>query len=234
MRRLAATLRLDLRLQVRNHLYLFTALTTLLLLTVLRQLVPREVLEEVFPPLLFLWLGSTTLMFVAAQVLFEKGEGTLSAVTVSPLRTLEYLVSKLLTLTSLATVESLALLFFSYGTNVNLPLLLLGVVGLAALYTLVGLILVVRYDSVTHFLMTSPLYLTPLCVPALGLTGLWDSPFLYLWPTQGPLLLLEGAFQDVAAWQVGYALVWTALSLVGLVVWAERAFYRHVILKAGA
>ena len=52
--------------------------------------------------LLVFFLGAllgTTYMFVAAMVLFEKGESTLDAVIVSPLPTRDYILSKVVTLT---------------------------------------------------------------------------------------------------------------------------------------
>ncbi len=231
--RLAATMKLDLRLQLRNHLYLFTAVTTLFVVAFLRLFIPREALGVFLPAILFFGLGGTTAMFVAAQILFEKGERTLEAMNVTPLRAREYLLSKLLTLTALATLEGLAIVILSYGFALNLIMLLLGMIILAAFYALVGFIAVVRYDSATRFLMIVGPLLTPLFIPALGLFGLWSSPILYLWPTQAPLLILEGAFYGLPYWQLLYAVAYSALALLGLYLWAQRAFYAHVVRARG-
>ncbi|CAN5651040.1 membrane protein [soil metagenome] len=233
-----ATLRLDLALQRRNHLYLFTALTTVLLAVLLRAFVPGEALAEFLPGLFFLWLGSSTFMFCAAMLLFERGEGSLDALAVTPLPPRAYLLSKVVSLTLLGTAESLVILLFAYGSlptlsAVNLFFLLPGLVGLAALYTLLGLVVVVRYRSVTHFVVTAPFVVAPLFIPALGLIGLWH-PLFYLWPTQAPLLLLQGAFGGQGSWQILYAVLYTPLTLLAAFVWAEGAFDRHVIERRAA
>jgi fluoroquinolone transport system permease protein len=58
---------------------------------------------------------------------------------------------------------------------------------------------------------------------------------VYLIPTQGPLLLLGRAFDQVtlAPWQIAYALVYPGVCLVGLCWLANAMFGRYVIERLG-
>jgi fluoroquinolone transport system permease protein len=63
----------------------------------------------------------------------------------------------------------------------------------------------------------------------------WPNPAFYIVPTQGPMLLLGAAFDQVALspWQVAYALVYPTLWIAGLCWVAKAMFERFVIADAG-
>jgi fluoroquinolone transport system permease protein len=74
-----------------------------------------------------------------------------------------------------------------------------------------------------------------LSLPILYYSGVWPNPVLYLIPSQGPLLLLGSAFDQVtlAPWQVMYAVLYPVVCLVGL-CWAAKALLvRYVIERSG-
>ncbi len=232
MNRLLSLARCDVRLQVRQGFYIAGAFVAVVWIVILTQ-IPFADLGRVMPAFLFLNLMVTTFYFVAGLVLYEKEEGTLEALVVTPLRVGEYLFSKTLTLTLLAAAESLAILLFAYGLDCAWLPLLLGVASTAALYTLFGIIAVVRYDSINQFLIPSSLVVALLQLPIVDSIGLWQSWVLWLWPTRATLLLLEAAFRPVAAWEGAYALLYAALWLVLLSRAARGAFRRFVIRKEG-
>ena len=76
------------------------------------------------------------------------------------------------------------------------------------LMLLVGFISSLPFASVSDWFLAATI---PLAVhevpPVLDYSGVWPNPLLYLIPTQGPLLLLGAAFDQVtlAPWQVVYA-----------------------------
>ena len=93
MTRLVATLRCDVRLQLRNGFYWAVAFLLTTLLVVISQLPPLDWVP-VLPPLVLGNLVTATFFFMAGLVLLEKGEGTLEAQIVTPLSSDEYLLSK--------------------------------------------------------------------------------------------------------------------------------------------
>jgi hypothetical protein len=76
--------------------------------------------------------------FMAGLVLLEKGEGTLEAQVVTPLRTGEYLASKVITLTVLSLLESVLLVLLAVGLDINWLALLAGVALMTPLLALAG------------------------------------------------------------------------------------------------
>jgi len=153
MTRLFASMKLDFQLQCRNKMYAIGIVVGVAIAVGLSQLAAPEMMPSLVPSLMLIVIGGSTLMYAAGMILFERDEGTLNAVIVSPLKTSEYLWSKILTLAGLATIESIvmiggsmAIMGWSQPVKIpNVPILLTGIVGIGVIYTLVGLILVVRF-----------------------------------------------------------------------------------------
>lgn len=231
-RRLVTTLRLDLRLQARNGLLIFTALSLLVLVVVVRTLLPEALLRQALPGLLFLFVGATAFTFAAAQVLFERGDRTLDALAVTPLRTSEYLLSKTLTLGALATLEGALLVALTIGVTREWPLLLAGIVAQSLFAVVTGLVVVARYRSVTNFLITAPIFMAPLFLPIVALVGPWRPGVLYLWPTMPALVLFEGAMHGLAPGFLVYALGFGVAVVAAGFAWSRAAFDAHVLRAA--
>ena len=234
MSRFASAVRLDLLLQKRYGFFYAGAFVTVVWVALLLPL-PDALLELAVPLIVFTDLAVVSFYFIAGMVLFEKGEETLFALISTPLRFREYLVSKLLTLTALALVISLAVAVAGYGLDFNPVFFLLGVVLASLISALVGFITVAPFCSISSYLVPSSLALIPMGLPVFHFLGLWTSPILYLLPTQGALLLLGGAFAPgfLAAWQVAYAIIYGFLWMVGLAFLANRAFERYVVARKG-
>lgn len=232
MTRLLSSIRQDFRLQKRYGIYYAAAFVTLVWLLLLRQ-VPNTALDIAVPFIIFTDLGVVGFYFIAGMLLFEKGEGTLSALVVTPLRFWEYLCARLATLTFLALAISFAVVAVSYGAGFNVFMLGLGVVLTSLITLLVGFISVVPYRSISSYLLPSQFYLMALYFPLVDYFGYWQSPVFYLLPTQGSLLLLKSAFLPVETWQIVYSVLYQCLWVVFLSLLARRAFERHIVAGEG-
>jgi fluoroquinolone transport system permease protein len=241
MSRFLSAMKLDVTVQVRTQLYTIGIVAGLIVVVAVSQLAGPEQLAAIIPTLMLLVVGGSTLLYVAALILFEKDEGTLNAIIVSPLRTSEYLWSKIITLTALATLESLimiggAMLLMRVSTGLtlpNIPLLLTGIVAIGIIYTLIGIVLIVRFDKITDFLIPMSGVAVVLQLPFLYFLGWVKHPLFLLIPTSAPTLLMQGAYVPLTAWEWLYALGYTAALMVGLSIWARRAFRTHIIMKVG-
>ncbi len=232
MKRLLATIRWDFQLQIRNGFYYAAVFVAVVLVVLLNQL-PEASRGFLLPVVLAENLVINAFYFMGGLVLLEKGEGTLEAQIVTPLRTWEYLVSKVVTLTVLSVVEALAIVIFSYGPGFNWLPLVGGIMLLSVFFVLLGFIAVARYDSINEYLFPSFLFTAILSAPLVFYFGFWDSPALYLHPVQAPLELLKAAFGTAAAWQWPYALAYGGLWIAGIFGLTTRSFYRFVIRKEG-
>jgi fluoroquinolone transport system permease protein len=241
MSRLMSAMKVDFTVQVRSNLYAIGIGAGVLVAAVMAWLASPQQLPAWIPTLMLLVVGGSTMLYVAAMILFEKEQGTLKATIVSPLRASEYLWSKIVTLTALAVVESLVMVgggmllmsFWHRLTLPNVPLLLAGIVAIGVIYTLIGIILIVRYDKITDFLIPVSAVAVILQLPFLYFIGWVQSPLLLVIPTSAPTVLMQGAFGPLQTWEWLYACAYSAALIVGLTVWAYRAFHKHIIIKVG-
>lgn len=232
MTRLISAMRWDIQLQFQYGFYYAGAFVTVVWIMVLSQL-PSANLSLVLPAFIFLGMNITTYYFIAGLILFEKGEGVLEALIVTPMRTWEYLASKAATLTLLAMLESLIIVILTYGFGFQPLFLILGMGFLGAIYTFIGFMAIARYDSINEYLMPSILFMLVLQLPVIDYFGLWQSWLFYLHPIQAPLMLIKAAFQTVEPWQIVYGLL-CSLVWVGLTYrWARAAFHSFIIRKEG-
>lgn len=226
MSRLLATTRSEVRLQWRYGIAAAAVFVTAIYLVAL-SLVPREMLRTVTPLVLFIDIATVGLFFLPGLVLFERNERTLAALVVTPLRFAEYLGAKLITLMGLSIAMALVLMLGLHGADARLAPVLLGVGFTAVLSALPGFAIAVRCRTITDYLILAPVPLLPLGLPVISAVG-WESPLLYLIPTQGSFLLLSGAFEPLAAWQVAYGVIYQALWIPPLWWLARRSYDRHV------
>ena len=227
-------MRLDLLLQFRYGFYYAAAFTTLVWIALLSAL-PESVLSFVVPFMIFADVAVVGYYFIAGMVLFEKGEATLFALVSTPLRFREYLISKLATLSALAVVMSLIIVGVSYGFEFDAALLMLGVILTSLIALLLGFIFVSPFEAISSYVVPSAIPHLVMAVPLIHFFGVWESPVLYLFPTQGSLFLLGGAFGTVSltAWQLLYAVLYPLLWVIGLYLLARRAFDSYIVAREG-
>jgi fluoroquinolone transport system permease protein len=230
--RYASTVKLDLRMQARHGFYYASALTAIISIVLIRQL-PVGDLGYLIPVFLIGNMVLNTFYFIAGMVLFEKGEGTLQALSVTPLSILEYLGSKAATLTLLTLVENFAIILLAYGPGFNVLPVLAGTIFMSVMYVLTGFIVVARYDSISEYIMPSVVYTTALQLPLLDYLGIFRSPIFYIFPAQAPLMLMESAFAHVEIWQMAYGIAYSLACICAAYVLAHRSFKKHVIQKEG-
>lgn len=232
MTRLLSIARWDVRLQFRNGFYYVSAFTAFFFIILLRSASGVD-WGYWWPAIITANLTINAFYFMAGIVLLEKGEGTLEAQVVTPLRPWEILTSKVLTLGLLSLFETLAIVAVVQGTEFNWILLVTGIVLYIAMLALYGFIVVVRYDSISEFLLPSVMWTMGFSLPLLYYFNVWRSWVMFIHPLQAILILLQSAFMSVPAWQIvygiGYSLLWTGIALA----LSLRAFHRFVIAKEG-
>ena len=230
MSKLSSTVKWDMRLQYKYGFYYVYAIVTFLYIILLRQL-PEGLLGIATTFVIFTDPGFLGFLFIGAIILFEKSEQTLNALTVTPLKVNEYIFSKTLSLTILALLTSLIIVLFSYGLDFNYLALILGVLLTSFFFTLIGFIAVAKFNTLNEYFLTSVFYMIILTLPLIDFFKLLESPLFYLVPTQASLVLLQSAFEEVASWEIIYAVLYLVLWIIYIYRWAHRSFYRYIIMK---
>ena len=229
MSRLSNTLRLDSRLQARYKVYLIVVGSALGVGLALRSVVTSEQVNFFMPVLIMYGVSVTTVFLAGLLLLLERGEGTLDVMMVSPLRPSEYLASKLITLAALALVESALMAIIAYGLGFSFGWLVLAVVMRASMGVGVGVVMGVRYRSITHFLLPAILVSIAFDLPNFWYFEIWPTSLFYLWPSMPPLLLAKNAFLPVEPLQLVYAFGYGTLVVGAALFWASRSIDRFVV-----
>ena len=225
MNRIMATARWDIAIQARNGFYAATAFVTIFWAIIFINL-PRLNLDWLLPPLVVGNLLLGTFYFIGGLVLLEKGEGTLMAQAITPLRLGEYLLAKILTLLMPVLAETLVIVVLVAGGHFTLLPLVAGAVLAGAMYCLAGFIAVAPYPAINEYLLPSGMYAALLWIPLLAYMAHWHHWILYLHPFSAPLTLVRAAFEDVPLWQVAYGVIYGVVWLVLLYQWSSRVFKR--------
>ena len=241
MKRFLTIFKTDITVQFRNQLYSIGIGIALLLGITFAWLGSPEQFPTIMPALLLIFIGGTTFFYAGSLIFAENEQGTLAANMVSPLRVSEYLWSKILTLTLLATFESVTtitlswlILNFSEKINLpNIPVLLAGIIIIGVIYILMGIIIIVRYEKITEFLIPMALIISILQLPFLHFWGVIESPIFLILPTSAPTMIIQGSFMPLEPWKWVYALVYSAALLTGLILWTYRSFSRFISERVG-
>ncbi|NDJ54723.1 MAG: ABC transporter permease [Chloroflexi bacterium] len=242
--RLLNTIITDVVVQVRANFYLATGFVLLVWLGFISFLPPAA--ETFMPMILLTNLVVTAFWFIAGLMLLEKDQGVLVGLIVTPLRPIEYVSSKVLTLSFLAVAENVLIVLMtrvfwqvegmSLIESLLQPNYLWIVVGLlinSVLFCLLGFFSVLRFDSFNAFLPPATLITLLFELPALVYLGVPETPLFYLLPTQAPLLLFEAAYSGIETWQLLYAIAYPTLWIVVAFALSQRSFRNFVIRHVG-
>jgi fluoroquinolone transport system permease protein len=234
MTRFLSALRLELTLQNRQKFLHAAVFSGLIWLAVLLPM-PHSLRRAAEPYVLVGDISIIGFFFIGAIVFFEKQERTLGAVVSTPLRFWEYLAAKLTVLMLISLFVAVTVVTISSGLAYDLAQVVVGVVLGTLLMLLVSFISSLPFASVTDWFLAATIPLAVLSLPILFYSGVWPNPVLYLIPSQGPLLLLGSAFDQVtlAPWQGLYAVLYPLVCVAGLCWAAKAAFGRYVIERSG-
>jgi len=198
-----------------------------------------EQMNQVHSVLLFFDPALIGILFVGALVLFEKSENVLQALVVTPMRTDDYLLSKIISLTILSIISAvlfMVLMVIFTDTTFNLLYLIVGIILTSVMLILVGFILVSRVNSINGYLLAIVISFLGLTFPPLlQLFGIIENPVFYLWPTQASFVLFDGVFNSVSLelWEIAYGLLYQIVWIIFLYYLAKKAFYKHIVLMGG-
>lgn len=229
-KRITSSFRWEVALQFRNGFYYAVGFIMAFWVLLYVQL-PQLDLRAVLPGLLLGNLLVTTFYFMAGLVMLERSEGSLEARVVTPLRSSEYLLVKVLALSLLVLAENLLIAAMFSGfrfDRLHLLPMTLGLLLAGAMFCLIGFLVVVRYDSINAFLMPSMLYTILLMLPLIPYFGVIQSPLFYLHPVQSALTLMEGGFRPLTALEWVYGLAYSLAAVSVLMIFCRRAFRRFV------
>ena len=228
--RLFQALKHDMRYQFRHGFY-FAYLVVLGAYLVALLNVPSQYRNLVVSLVVFSDTSVLGFFFVGAILLLEREEGTLRAVSVTPLRPTEFCLSKALSLTVLALVVSGLMSFAHLPAGSSSLFYYLGVLGSSLFYTFIGIGVASQAQSLNGYFFRGTGYTVAFMLPLLDFFGLVESPLFWLLPTLPTLTLLQSAYREpglpLLAVSALVLSVWVILALF----FGLSAFRRHIIFQ---
>lgn len=238
MNRLLTAAKTDIIVQFRNGLYHVGLGVGAITAIIISQLIGIDAMSLAMAGIMILVVGASTVLYVAAMILFEQDEGTIYATLISPLTPGQYLAAKIISLSLLASLEALTMFYgaiaimYFQGIEIILPnfiILSLSLLSICIIFVLMGVILVVRYKSITDFIMPMAGLMLILSLPIIYFIGLSDNWLWLAFPISAPTMLMLGAFDGLQNWQYIYGIGYGLTSIISLAIWAHKSFVKHIV-----
>ncbi|PYY25749.1 fluoroquinolone export ABC transporter permease subunit [Paenibacillus illinoisensis] len=222
----------DIKFQWRHGFYIVYAMVCACY-WILLNFISNDYLEKAIILLTFSDPSALGLILAGGILLLERDQGIHNPLFVTPLRTRDYLLAKVASLSVLSLTAAWVIHITSSGIPQSPLLFSVGVVLTSSLMTLLSIGVVVRYHTINGFILMSQVFALPLLLPLLGFFELWNSGLFYLLPTEGTLVLLGSAFSVLSAREVIYALFILLIWNYVIYNWANHSFKKYVLGRIG-
>ena len=228
--RLLHAIRADIRFQMRQGFYLVYVLITIIYL-ILLSFLPKDVLAIALPLVVFSDPSVLGLFFIGGIIMLEKVQGVLSVLVVSPLRTIEYVLSKIVSLALVSVLAAFAITGFSHYGSVNWLLLFLSTILTSGIFTLCGIIINAGCQTVNQYMIKTIPYMLVFVLPCFSLIGFPYSWVFTIIPSVAALRLMLGAYTGIPFYEA-FALI---IYLIGMnylfLRWTIRVFENEIIYQ---
>ena len=194
--RIVSALKADVRFQFKQGFYLVYILLTLIYMVILGKL-PTAWKSTVIPLVLFSDPSMVGFFFIGALLMLEKVQGVIQYVVVTPLRSIEYLLAKVLSLTILAVAATIMITLATYGYELNWFLLILGVILTSCFFVFYGFIVSIRCTTLNQYFIKMIPYLLLIVLPCFSLIGFPYAWLFNIFPSVAGLKLVYGAFNGI-------------------------------------
>lgn len=179
----------NIKFQIKYGFYLLYAILTFLYLMVLFA-IPELWRKNAVALLIFSDPAAMGLFFMGAIVLLEKSQKVLCAFAVSPIRAMEYIIAKVVSLCAIALIVA-AILAIALKVE-NVAYILFGTALLGAVFTLLGIIIATKITSLNQFILwTVPIELIGFTPAILHLFGIAPD-VLRFYPTNICMDMIAG------------------------------------------
>jgi len=198
--RLLSAIKSDIRFQIKQGFYTIYLIITVMYLVIL-SLIPGDVLNVALPLVVFSDPSVLGLFFIGGIIMLEKGQGIIQVLVVSPLKTSEYIISKVVSLSLISTLSAVLLTIF--GTNIypDWILLIISVFLTSSLFTLCGIMINAGCNNVNQYIIKTIPYILLLVLPCFALLGFKYSFIFYIFPSVPALKLMLGSFTGIGTWE---------------------------------
>lgn len=200
-----------------------------------------EDVTELFPLLIFLDATSMAMLLVGVTMFFEKQEGTLKTLMVSPISKSQYILAKAFS-NIISNILTMCILYL-YAVlfkqiNVSIAGFIAAVVLVAYVHSLIGFLLTFYSKDFTNLLMgimkVAFVFMVPVLLEQLGvIKSELVGKLLYIIPTKASMTLLNAAAIQVETWQFYLSLFYLVAASALLFLVVLRKFDKFAVKESG-
>jgi len=194
--RVFGALKADIKFQFKHGFYFVYIALTLMYMTIISQ-IPVSMSKYIVPVVIFSDPSIVGFFLIGGIVMLEKIQGILHYLVITPLRTKEYLLSKVISLALLAELAGFAIAFVTYNKNFNWLLLGVGILLTSSIFTLYGFIVVSGCNTINQYLIKMVPYMLVIIIPCLLIIKYPYSWAIDIFPGVTGLKLIHGAFNGI-------------------------------------
>ncbi len=220
----------DIQFQIKHGFYLVYILITAMYLIILSFL-PDDILSIALPLVVYADPSILGLFFIGGIILLEKDQGVLLVLVVSPLRSLEYVLSKTISLSIISVLAAFAISFFSQFQNVNWLILFVATVLTSAFFTLCGIMINAACKNVNQYLLKTIPYMFLLIIPCFSLLGFPYSQIFCVIPSVAALKLTIGAFHGINSLEAVCIIIYLIVINSLMLKFAIRTFEHKIVYQ---
>ena len=220
----------DMRFQMKQGFYLVYVMITIMYLIILSFL-PQKILSFAMPLVVFSDPSVLGLFFIGGILMLEKIQGVLSVLVVSPLRTMEYILSKVISLALVSVLVAFAITGFSTYEDVNWLLLFLSTILTSSIFTMCGIMINAGCQTVNQYMLKTIPYMLLFVLPCFSLIGFPYSWLFTLVPSVAALRLMLGAYIGISWYEATGLVVYLAGMNYLFLRWTIRVFENKIIYQ---
>ena len=224
----------NIKLQFRQGFYYAWLFITLFYILGLYFL-PDNIKNTILPLIMLSEPSTFAMIFTGAIVLLERDEKMLENLFITPLSIRMYIYSKMISIAIPATVCTIIISAISSGLTIKLLLLIPAIILTTFFFVIFSLLLSVSSRDIMSFIGKIGIYGSIFSITILDYFGFLQGYFQYLLPSKGALVLISAAvgYRLYPVWEITLSLITMIISIILILIPAERAFYRQIILKGG-
>lgn len=178
----------------RNNLLMMIAGITAFYVFVIYLIKDFENVEKFITFLIYNDPAIVGFIFIGVSIILEKDQEILPALFAAPLSRHIYLLSRIITLSSIGFFSALAMILTARGMSFNFAHFSVGAFSTCVLFSLMGIFIVSYTTEILHFLLRAIPLLIFMSLPLLNYFELADLSFLKLFPVQGGLNLMVNSY----------------------------------------
>ncbi len=221
--RVINALKADVRFQFKQGFYLVYIILTLFYMILLGKL-PTEWKSIVVPLVLYSDPAMVGFFFIGALVMLEKVQGVTQYVVVTPLRSVEYLLAKALSLTVLALAATFLITITVYDQPLNWFLLIVGVTLTSFFFVLYGFAVAAACTTMNQYFIRMIPFLLLIVLPCFSMIGFPYSWVFNIFPSVAGLKLVYGAFNGIGTAAIAGFVFYLVGANVALIMYVEKVF----------